>query len=85
MGCVDGMSEEAMAAPARAILEWSGHCRRQCIEARSADISAQSAGKIFSPSFSDVWMSSRSTLVLCTALSLISAFRVIRRRGKEMS
>jgi len=65
-------------APARAILEWSGHCRRQCIEAHSADLSARSAEKIFSPSFSDVWMSSRSTLVLCTALSLISAFRVIR-------
>ena len=34
--------------------------------------------KIFHLHFSVVWMGSRSTVVLCTALSLTSAFHVIR-------
>ena len=38
---------ESDTGPAPAILEWYGHCRRQCIEARSADQSARSAEKNF--------------------------------------
>jgi len=34
--------------------------------------------KIFRLDFSVVWMGSRSTIMLCTALSLTSAFHVIR-------
>jgi len=41
-------------------------------------LSAQSAEKFFHFHFSAVWMGSRSTVVLCTALSLTSAFHVIR-------
>ena len=46
------------------------HWRRQCIEARSADIdqSARSAEKFFHLHFSVVWIGSRSTFALCTAL-----------------
>ena len=42
--------------------------RRQVIEARSADQSARSAEKFFHLHFSVVWIGSRSTFVLCTAL-----------------
>ena len=35
-------------------------------------------GKFFHLHFSVVWMGSHSTIVLCTALSLTSAFHVIR-------
>jgi len=40
--------------------------------------------KFFHLHFSVVWMGSRSTIVLCTALSLTSAFHVIRNRMKEI-
>ena len=39
-------------------------CRRQCIEARSADQSARSAGKIFRLHFSAIRMGCRGTFVL---------------------
>ena len=41
----------ACSAAAQGILEWYGHCRRQCIEAHSNGLSAQSAEKKISPSF----------------------------------
>ena len=44
------------------------HSRRQWIEARSADQSARSAEKFFHLHFSVVWIGSRSTFALCTAL-----------------
>ena len=44
-------------------------CRRQCIEARSADQSARSGEKIFGLHFSVIRMGSRGTFVLCTAHS----------------
>jgi len=61
-------------APAWGISEWYGHCRRQCIEARRVDVSARSVEKSFHLHFSVVWMGSHRIFVLCTALSLISAF-----------
>ena len=53
-------------------------CACVTIEARSNDI--------FHLHFSVVWMGSRSTVVLCTALSLTSAFHGIRdhNRTKEV-
>ena len=63
------------AVPVRGTLEWYGHCQRQCIEACSDGLSARKKNN--SPSFSVVWMGSCSTVVLCTALSLTSAFHVI--------
>ena len=45
------------------------HCRRQCIEVRSADESAQSVENFFSLHFSVIRMGSRGTFVLCTASS----------------
>ena len=65
----------AIAAPARGIWSW-----RQCMEVRSDGFSARSAKKekqLFHLHFSVVWMGSHSTVVLCTALSLTSAFHVI--------
>ena len=58
------------------------HCRRQCVEARSADVcSARSAKSFFRVIFQlHSWMGSRSTFVLCTALPLLSRFRAIRDR-----
>ena len=44
-------------------------CRRQCIEARSADQSARSPEKIFRLHFSLLKMGSRGTFALCTASS----------------
>ena len=44
-------------------------CRRQCIEARSADQSALSAEKFFRLHFSLLRMGSRGTFALCTASS----------------
>ena len=44
-------------------------CRRQCIEARSADQSARSAEKNFRLHFSLLRMGSRGTFALCTASS----------------
>ena len=44
-------------------------CRRQCIEARSADQSARSAEKFFRLHFSLLRMGSRGTFALCTASS----------------
>ena len=44
------------------------HFRRQWIEARSADQSALRAEKFFHLHFSVVWIGSRSTFALCTAL-----------------
>ena len=44
-------------------------CRRQCIEARSADQSVRSAEKIFRLHFSLFRMGSRGTFALCTASS----------------
>ena len=44
-------------------------CRRQCIEVRSADQSAQSAEKFFRLHFSLLRMGSHGTFVLCTASS----------------
>ena len=44
-------------------------CRRQCIEARSADQSARSAEKFFRLHFSAIRMGSRGTFVLCTVSS----------------
>ena len=41
-----------------------------CIEVRSADQSARSAGKIFHLNFSVIRMGSRGTFVLCTANSI---------------
>jgi len=41
-------------------------------------VSPREARKIFFLHFSVVWMGSCSTVVLCTALSLTSAFHVIR-------
>ena len=43
-------------------------CRRQCIKVRSADQSVRSVEKFFHLHFSVVWIGSRSTFVLCTAL-----------------
>ena len=47
--CVDGAAGklECYTAPVQGILEWCGHCWRQCIEAHSDGC----AGIIFSPSF----------------------------------
>ena len=56
----------------RGILEWYGHYRRQCIEVFEA------RERNFHFPFSVVWMGSHSTVVLCTALLLTCAFRVIR-------
>ena len=47
------------------------------MEARSGDLSARSVENLFRLHFSVVWMGSRSTVVLCTALSLTPAFHVI--------
>ena len=44
-------------------------CRRQCIEARSADQSARSAENFFRLHFSLLRMGSRDTFALCTASS----------------
>ena len=44
-------------------------CRRQCIEARSADQSARNAEKFFRLHFSLLRMGSRGTFALCTASS----------------
>jgi len=44
------------------------HWRRQWIEVRSADQSARSAEKFFHLYYSVVWIGSRSTFALCTAL-----------------
>ena len=44
-------------------------CRRQCIEACSADQSAQSAEKVFHLHFSLLRMGSHGTFALCTASS----------------
>ena len=44
-------------------------CRRQCIEARSADQSARSAENFFRLHFSLLRMGSRGTFALCTASS----------------
>ena len=44
-------------------------CRRQCIEARSADQSARSTENFFRLHFSVIRMGSRGTFVLCTARS----------------
>ena len=71
-------------APVWGILEWYGHCWRQCIEVRSDSLSTWSAKNIFHLHFSVVWMGSHSTVVLCTALSPTSAFHVIRDRTKEV-
>jgi len=58
---------------------WSGAaCRRQFMEACSDGLYARSAENFFHLHFSVVWMGSHSTVVLCTALSLTSAFHVIR-------
>ena len=56
------------------IYERGGHhymkrCRRQCIEARSADQSVGSAEKNFRLHFSLLRMGSRGTFALCTASS----------------
>jgi len=50
----------------RSNLYWDWHCGRQCIEARSADPSTQSAEKIFHLHYSVVWIGSCTTFVLCT-------------------
>ena len=44
-------------------------CRRQCIEVRSVDQSAQSAENVFRLHFSLLRMGSRGTFALCTASS----------------
>ena len=59
----------------------NAHCRRQCVEARSADQSSTRSAKFFFQGhFSVAWMGSRSTFVLCTALPLLSGFLAIRDR-----
>ena len=50
-------------------------CRRQCIEARSADQSARSAEKFFHLHFSLLRMGCRGTFALCTASSRIAGPR----------
>ena len=44
---------------------------------------SRSVENFFHLQFSVIWMGSRSTVILCTALSLISAFRVIRHITKR--
>ena len=67
LGMLKGRGTQC-AGPQEAIYLWYGHCRRQCIEVRSADPSAQSMEIFFHIHFSVVWIGSRSTFVLCTAL-----------------
>ena len=42
------VKKQHASAPVWGILEWYGHCQRQCIEAHSDDLSAQNVEKIFS-------------------------------------
>ena len=59
------------------------HCRRQCMEERSADQSAQSVEIFFRLHFSVVRMGSHGTFVLCTVRSRCLRIDAAERRSGE--